>query len=72
MAETLDKLEEDALSAVYPTVHGEREVLVRFDHPIELPMGKDKRLAPAELTDQIEQRVQRMLNEMNSQRAMKA
>ncbi len=72
MAETLDKLEEDALSAEYPTVHGEREVLVRFDHPIELPMGKDKRLAPAELTDQIEQRVQQMLNEMNIHRAMKA
>ena len=68
MAETLDKLEEDALDAAYPTVHAEREVLVRFDQPIVLPSGKEKRVAPAELTDQLEQRVQTMLNEMNAQR----
>ncbi len=68
MAETLDKLEEDALNAAYPTVHGDREVLVRFDQPIDLPMGKEKRMAPAELTDQLEQRVQSMLDEMNAQR----
>ena len=68
MAETLDKLEEDALAASYPTVHADREVLVRFDQPIELPIGKEKRMAPAELTDQLEQRVQSMLDEMNSQR----
>jgi hypothetical protein len=68
MAETLDKLEEDALAASYPTVHAEREVLVRFDQPIELPIGKEKRMAPAELTDQLEQRVQSMLDDMNSQR----
>lgn len=59
--ETLDKLEEDALEATYPTVHAEREVVVRFDQPIDLPIGNEKRLAPAELTDQLEQRVQSML-----------
>ena len=68
VAETLDKLEEDALDAPYPTVHAEREVLVRFDEPITLMPGKDKRISPAELTDQIESRVQSMLHEMNSQR----
>ena len=68
IAETLDKLEEDALEAPYPTVHAEREVLVRFDEPITLMPGKDKRVSPAELTDQIESRVQTMLHEMNSQR----
>jgi hypothetical protein len=68
MAETLDKLEEDALEATYPTVHGDREVLVRFDRPIELPTDKEKRMAPAELTDQLEQRVQSMLDDMNAQR----
>ncbi len=68
MAETLDKLEEDALNAAYPTAHANREVLVRFDQPIELPIGKEKRLAPAELTDRLEQRVQAMLDEMNAQR----
>lgn len=68
IAETLDKLEEDALGARYPTVHGEREVLVRFGEPIELPMGKEKRLSPADLTDQMESSVQSMLNEMNARR----
>jgi len=72
VAETLDKLEEDALGAAYPTVHGAREVLVRFDKPIELPKGKDKRLAPTDVTDQIEQRVQTMLDEMNVQRTLGA
>ncbi len=64
MAETLDKLEEDALGAAYPSVRGAREVMVRFGEPIELPRGKDKRWSPAELTDQMEYRVQKMLDEM--------
>jgi hypothetical protein len=68
IAETLDKLEEDALDAPYPTVHADREVLVRFGEPIELQPGKDKRIAPAELTDTLEERVQTMLDEMNTQR----
>ena len=71
LAETLDKLEEDALEAPYPTVHEDREVLVRFDQPIELAPGKEKRRAPAELTDRLEERVQSMLDEMNAQREKK-
>ncbi len=70
MAETLDKLEEDALGATYPTAHADREVLVRFDQPIELPIGKEKRMVPAELTDRLEQRVQMMLDDMNAQRQL--
>ncbi len=68
LAETLDKLEEDALEASYPTVHAEREVLVRFDQPIVLPIGKEKSLIPAELTNQVGNRVQAMLDGMNAQR----
>ena len=68
LAETLDKLEEDALEASYPTVHAEREVHVRFDQPIELAPGKEKRMSSAELTDRMEQRVQCMLDEMNAHR----
>jgi 1-acyl-sn-glycerol-3-phosphate acyltransferase len=71
IAETLDKLEEDALEASYPTVHGQREVIVRFAPPIELPMGKDKRLSPADLTDEMEQRVQSMLDDLNASRSGK-
>ncbi len=65
LAETLDKLEEDALGASYPCVRGERHAKVRFDQPIELPRSKDKKLSAADLTDQIEQRVQAMIDAMN-------
>jgi 1-acyl-sn-glycerol-3-phosphate acyltransferase len=66
-AETLDKLEEDALGATYPSVRGPRRVIVRFDQPYELPRGKSKKLSPAEVTDHIEHRVQAMLDELNAQ-----
>lgn len=64
-AETLDKLEEDALGATYPSVRGPRRVVVKFDEPYELPRGKEKRLSAAEVTDQIERRVQWMLDDLN-------
>jgi 1-acyl-sn-glycerol-3-phosphate acyltransferase len=72
VVETLDKLEEDVLGATYPTIHGEREVLVRFGSPIEVPGGKEKRGPAAELTDTIEKTMQRMLNQMNEQRPTRA
>lgn len=68
-AETLDKLEEDALGAAYPSVRGPRRVIVRFDEPYALPRGKDKKVSPAEVTDYIEHRVQVMLDELNSRHA---
>jgi hypothetical protein len=66
IAETIDKLEEDTLSVSYPTIHAARRVHIQFDTPIELPTGKEKRLSPAELTDQMESRVQAMLHQLNS------
>jgi 1-acyl-sn-glycerol-3-phosphate acyltransferase len=68
LAETLDKLEEDALGAVYPTVRAAREVLVQFDDAIELPRGKENRMSAADLTERTEKRVQTMLDELNRQR----
>jgi hypothetical protein len=68
-AETLDKLEEDALGAAFPSVRGPRRVIVRFDEAYELPRGKDKKISPAEVTDHIERRVQTMLGELNSRHA---
>lgn len=65
-AETLDKLEEDALGAAFPSVRGPRRVIVRFDEPYELPRGKDKKVSPAEVTAHLEQRVQAMLDELNA------
>ncbi len=67
IAETIDKLEEDALGAVYPSIHASRRAVVRLGEPVELPQGKDKRLSPADLTDDIERRVQKMLDELNEQ-----
>ncbi len=68
LAETLDKLEEDALGANYPTVRARRDVLVQIDEPISLPLGKENRMSAAELTERVEARVQTMLDEMNRQR----
>ena len=65
-AETLDKLEEDALGAAFPSVRGPRRVIVRFDEPYELPRGKDKKVSPAEVTAHLDQRVQAMLDELNA------
>ena len=69
LAETLDKLEEDALGAVYPAVRGARVARVQFGEPIELPRGKEKRITPADLTDDMESRVQGMLDYMNATHA---
>lgn len=65
MAETLDKLEEDALGARYPTSRGRTTVRVRFDEPILLPKGKEKKLGASDITDQMESRIQHLLDELN-------
>jgi Acyltransferase len=65
LAETIDKLEEDALGAVYPSVHGSRRAVVRFDKPIELPVGKEKKMSASELTSEMHSRVQAMLDDLN-------
>lgn len=65
IAETIDKLEEDALGAIYPSIHGARKAVVKLDAPIVLPQGKEKKWSPSELTDLIESRVQSMLDHLN-------
>jgi 1-acyl-sn-glycerol-3-phosphate acyltransferase len=65
IVETVDKLEEDIMGAIYPTVHGEKRVVVQFDTPIHLPNGKERKLSAADLTDKIEQRVQSMIDHLN-------
>jgi 1-acyl-sn-glycerol-3-phosphate acyltransferase len=64
-AETLDKLEEDVLGATYPTPRGRLMVRVRFDEPIELPRGKEKKMTPGDLTQSIQSRIQCMLDGLN-------
>jgi hypothetical protein len=65
-AETLDKLEEDFLAANYPTSHGRKTVHIRFGEPILLPEGKQaKSMSPDQLTLDLQQRIQAMLDLLN-------
>lgn len=66
-AETLDKLEEDVLGATYPSPRGRLAVRVRFDQPIELPQGKEKRMSSSELTRMIQTRIQAMLDQLQEE-----
>ncbi len=63
IAETLDKFEEDILRQRPCTVRGERTVKIRFSEPIPLSPEK-KKGAAAELSNQLEQAVQSLLDEM--------
>jgi len=65
VAETLDKLEEDVLGARYPRVRGPKKVIVRFDTPITLPAGRERKIEVSALTSQMQASVQRMLDELN-------
>jgi 1-acyl-sn-glycerol-3-phosphate acyltransferase len=67
VAETLDKLEEDVLGAPYPGVRGPKRVVVRFDRPIPLPRGREKKTDPSALTAEMQARVQQMLDELNAE-----
>jgi Acyltransferase len=66
IAETLDKFEEDVLRAVYPGIRGERHAVVRFGEPLELPKERESKSAISDCTDLLEQRVQRLLDEINT------
>jgi 1-acyl-sn-glycerol-3-phosphate acyltransferase len=68
LAETLDKLEEDVLERPYPSVRGERHVVVQFGEPIRVTCDRAKKRSAAELTDLLEQRVQALLDQLNGQR----
>lgn len=68
IAETLDKFEEDVLKADYPGIRGERNVVVRFGEPIEVPRERGSRDAMSQWTDQLEGRVQSLLHEINAAR----
>jgi 1-acyl-sn-glycerol-3-phosphate acyltransferase len=65
IAETLDKFEEDLFRVTYPGVRGRRRVVVRFGEPLEVPRGRSRKDAAAELTTELERRVQGLLDELN-------
>lgn len=66
IAETLDKFEEDVLRVRYPTPRGTRHATVRFGEPIPLANERGSREATAALTTQLEQRVQGLLDEIDT------
>jgi 1-acyl-sn-glycerol-3-phosphate acyltransferase len=62
MAETLDKFEEDILGRQTATIRGRRRAVVSFGEPIDVgSFGKGKSAA-ADLTQQLEQGVQNLLD----------
>ena len=63
IAETLDKFDEDVLRSAYPSVHGERRVVVRFGEPLEVPAQRSGRDAVAEWTNRLESSVQSLLDQ---------
>lgn len=65
-AETLDKLQEDVLGVSYPTSHGRKTVSIRFGQPISLPVGKEKKNSPQEITTHLQQSIQTMLDQLNA------
>jgi 1-acyl-sn-glycerol-3-phosphate acyltransferase len=65
IAETLDKFEEDLFRVTYPGVRGRRRVVVRFGEAVEVPRGRTRKDAAAELTTELERRVQALLDELN-------
>ncbi len=66
LAETLDKLEEDALGAVYPSVRGDKRVVVRFGEPIEVSTSDSRALSSTTLTIRLERAIQGLLDELNA------
>ncbi len=66
IAETLDKLEEDLLGVESATPRGERTAQIRFGEPIAIESDR-KRGASEAITHQLEDAVQSMLDDMNSE-----
>jgi len=62
MAETIDKFEEDFLNAPTAGIRGTRNAVVTFGDPLPVPVTRD-RATGAELTRQLEVRVQRLMDE---------
>jgi 1-acyl-sn-glycerol-3-phosphate acyltransferase len=66
IAETLDKFEEDILGLDLPTVRGRRRIVVSFGEPIEVPNAKEQQPGSAQLTEQLQASVQRLIDEINA------
>ena len=73
IAETIDKLEEDALGAVDAGARMPRRAVVSFAAPLDLPEPTDRRAgrsAAAPVTAQIEQALQEKLDSITASAAV--
>jgi len=64
LAETLDKFEEDILGHDIPSVHGRRRVDISFGEPIEVSTQSTGREAIPELTANMRDNVQQLINQL--------
>ncbi len=65
LAETIDKFEEDYLGRESAGIRGKRKATVTFGQPIPVSAEKGKRPDSNALTDEIENAVQEMLDDLN-------
>lgn len=63
MAETLDKFEEDILGRQTATIRGQRRATVTFGEPIEVTADRKQKHAIEDLTQQVEDHVQGLLDQ---------
>lgn len=69
LAEIIDKFEEDVLGLDYPTIKGERRVVLQFGEPIDVTPYVTMTEGAHVLTKELESRVQGLLNDLNGQHA---
>jgi 1-acyl-sn-glycerol-3-phosphate acyltransferase len=65
IAETIDKFEEDMLESEYPGIRGSRRVIIRFGEPIPVAPERNHRHQSSALSLQLQQAVQRLLDDIN-------
>jgi 1-acyl-sn-glycerol-3-phosphate acyltransferase len=72
LAETLDKFEEDVLGEELPAIRGTRRVVVSFGEPVEVPRQRGRKDAVAYWTDDLENRVQALLDGLNAEQSARS
>jgi 1-acyl-sn-glycerol-3-phosphate acyltransferase len=75
LAEILTKFEQDALGVTYPAPRGHRRAIIRLGEPIDVrtylqPGGKRSRDASASLTDELEARIQGLMDTLGPGRPL--
>jgi hypothetical protein len=67
-AEMVDKYEEDMLGLPTARIRGTRRAIVAFSEPVAVAKPGTRKADPQPLTDQLERRVQKLLDELHNKR----